>query len=361
MTHTIDAVSVVVCNYNGEHHLVPCLEAIAALEGPVAEVVLVDNESTDGSLELVRTRFPDVRVVSTGHNGGPAPARNVGLREARHPWVLAVDNDAVLEADVLVKLIEAAGSREDVALVQPRSVFADDPGRVHYDGGAFHYAGLIALRNFYRPLADAGVPEGRGVVEVDCAVSVALLCDRDLLLEFGGYDESFFILFEDLDLSYRLRLAGKRILSVEDALCHHRGGTAGISFREGPRYPRSRVFYHSRNRWLYLGKCYSAWTLVVALPGLCVYEAFWFGFALLGGNLGGWIRGKLAFFGLLGELRGKRRAAQARRTCRDRELLVAGPITVTPDVACSAPKRLLLGLLNALLGTWWRLVRGLSA
>lgn len=348
-------VSVVVVNWNGEAYLDDCLNAVAALRGEVGEVLVVDNASTDRSLAILAERHREVRVVRMDSNAGPARARNAGMRAAGHRWILALDNDAVVRPDALEKL--AAAAQEDgVAIVQPRSVFHDDPSRVHYDGGAAHYAGLISLRNFYRPLADA---EGSGTVEVGCAVAVALLVDRDAVLAAGGYDETYFILFEDLDLSYRLRALGHRILSVEDAIVLHKGGTAGLSYREGPAYPASRVFFHSRNRWLYLAKDYRAWTLFLALPGLLLYEIAWLGFAIASGGLGGWLRGKLRFLGLLPHVLRERRTFQARRRIGDRELLVGGPLTVTPAIGASGPRRALLGALDGLLSAWWRIARRL--
>ena len=350
----IEAVSIVVCNYDGAVHLPHCLDALAALRGPVVEVLLVDNASTDDSVALVAERFPSVRIVHAGSNEGPARARNLGMREARSRWVLAVDNDAVLAPDALERLIAAAEADESAVIVQPRSVFDDEPARVHYDGGSFHYAGLIALRNFYRPLAEAEVePDGRGTRRVDCAVSVALLVDRDVVLAAGGYDERYFILFEDPDLSSRVRSEGRTILSARDATRRHRGGTAGISFRSGPSYPSSRVFYHSRNRWLFLAKCYSVRTLLAALPGLAVYEVFWLAFALAGGSLGSWWRGKRAFFRLRASTRDLRHAAQRRRRVADRALLVAGPLTTTPAIAASPLRRSALGVLDFVLRAWW--------
>jgi GT2 family glycosyltransferase len=350
-------VSVVVVNWNGERYLDACLESVAALEGEVGEVIVVDNASTDGSLARLASRHASVRVLRLERNGGPAPARNAGMRAAAHRYVLALDNDALPRPDVLRKLCAAMAGSPAIAIAQPRSVFEGEETRIHYDGGAFHYAGLISLRNFYRPLADA---EGSGTVDVDCAVAVALLVDREALVEAGEYDEDYFILFEDLDLSYRLRALGKRIVSVEDAVVVHRGGTPGISFREGPRYPGSRVFYHSRNRWLFLAKAYRIRTLFVALPGLLVYEAAWFAFAVLAGGLGAWLRGKWGFLALLPSLGAKRRAFQGVRRRADRELLVGGPLTVTPAVGGSAAKRAFLAALDGLLRTWWRLARGLA-
>lgn len=347
-------VSVVVVNYEGASYLDECLGAVRALAGSVDEVIVVDNASKDASVANVRERFPDVRVIAMERNDGPCPARNAGMRAARNRWVLALDNDAVVQADTLAKLAAAAASDPRIAIAQPRSVFATEPGRVHYDGGAFHYAGLIALRNFYRPLASA---EGRGTIDVDCAVAVALLVDRDALLAAGGYDETMFILFEDLDLSYRLRATGARIVSVEDALVLHKGGTPGISFREGPRYPGSRVFFHSRNRWTFVAKCYRARTIAVALPGLLVYEAAWFGFALVHGHARDWWRGKRAFLALRDRRRADRARFQAARTRPDRALLVGGPLTITPALKAAGIRGALDGFLGATLRAWWWIAR----
>ena len=242
-------------------------------------------------------------------------------------------------------------------IAQPRSVFANEHSRVHYDGGAFHYAGLIALRNFYVPISEA---VGQGVVSVDCAVAVALLVDRAALLEAGGYDETMFILFEDLDLSFRLRAMGRRIVSVEDALVLHKGGTAGISFREGPSYPGSRVFFHSRNRWTYMAKCLRWRTLVVAFPGIALYELVWFGFACVSLAPHQWLRGKWRFVRLCGHVRRERARFQALRTVPDRELLVGGPFTVTPSLKSGGPKRLVLRALDLVLALWWSIVRRIA-
>lgn len=354
--HGLGPVSVVVCNYQGARYLDELLDSLGRLRGVVDEVLVVDNASTDDGRALVERRGGRVRWVEMGRNDGPCPARNAGMRAARNRWVLALDNDAVCTPDMLERLCAAAAARPDAAIVQPRSVFASEPERVHYDGGAFHYVGLIALRNFYQPIAQAA---GQGVVDVDCAVAVALLVDRDALLDLGGYDETMFILFEDLDLSYRLRASGRAILSVEDALVLHKGGTPGISFRDGPSYPRSRVFYHSRNRWTYLAKCLRTRTLVVAAPGILLYELVWFAFALVQGAGADWFRGKARFLALRGHVRAERARFAARRTVRDRDLLVGGPLTITPALA-RGPRGWILGALDLALRAWWALVRPLA-
>jgi GT2 family glycosyltransferase len=350
-----ERVSVVVVNYNGEQHLGPCLEAVGRLTGPVDEILVVDNASTDASRALVARLCPAARLISLERNEGPGPARNAGMRAARNRWVLALDNDAVVSEPLLEQLLAARAA--GVAIVQPRSVLDDEPERVHYDGGGFHYAGLIALRNFHAPRARA---QGLGTVEVDCAVAVALLVDRETLLAVGGYDARYFILFEDLDLSYRLRARGLRILSVADAIVRHRGGTAGLSFRGGPSYPRARVFLHARNRWMFLARNYAARTLLVAAPGLVLYELASFVFACAAGAPGEWWRGKREACGRWRELRRERREDARARTVGDGALLVGGPLALTPALAASGPRRVLAGVLDALLRAWWALARPLA-
>jgi hypothetical protein len=350
----IDAVSAVVCNYDGEAYLSACLESVRA-QG-VDEVIVVDDASRDGSVALVRARFPEVRVLEMERNSGPCAARNAGMRAAKHRWVLAVDNDAVLALDVLAKLRAALEADPLACLAQTRSVIDHEPTRVHYDGGAFHYLGLIALRNAHVPLAEA---EGRGVVAADALVAICALLDREVVLAHGGYDEELFYLAEDLDLSLRLRLAGERLVSVEDALVRHRGGTAGLSFRGGG-YPGRRVYLHARNRRRILVKCLRWRTLVLTLPAFALHELAWVVFALRQGALGAHVRGRIDFLrGLPGTLRA-RRAVQARRRLRDRELLVGGPWTLSPSLTRGGVARGAARALDLAFRAWWRLVRPLS-
>ena len=298
----IKKVSVVVCNYNGEGYLAHCVECIQALGDRVDEILVIDNGSTDGSVALLRAGFPDVSVIELKKNGGPCVARNAGMKAARNRWVLAVDNDAMPCPDVLDKLVAAVEADPRAVAAQTRNVFALEPERVHYDGAHFHYLGLLSLRNFYRPVAEA---EGEGVIQASGLIAITILLNRDAVLACGGYDENFFILFEDFDLALRLRIAGHILLSVEDAICFHEGGTPGISFRGGS-YPKIRAFYHSRNRWLLLAKNYRWRTILACLPGMLLYEFVWTVFTLFKGHFKAHVAGKLSFFKALSDVRPKR-------------------------------------------------------
>jgi hypothetical protein len=355
MSGDLGRIAAVVCNFDGREHLPHCLAALRGQTRAPDPVLVVDNASSDGSRELVARDFPWAQLLALPSNEGPCPARNAGLAAVDTEWVLLVDNDAVLAPDALARLEAAALAHPDGALFQPRSVHASDPSRVHYDGAELHYAGLFSLRNYGVELERAA---GSGVVEVGGAVSVALLAKRRELLDAGGFDPSFFILFEDLDLSMRLRMRGARVYSVEDALCAHRGGTSGISYRGPVEYPRRRVFLHTRNRWLHLLKNHAWRTLFFTSPALALYELAWLAFAIRAGALGTYCRGRWALLRSLGAVLRARRGVQRARILRDRELLVGGPLTIAPQLDRGGASRALAAL-DLGLRAWWRLVRPL--
>ncbi len=348
----VGPITAVVCNYNGERYLAECLRSVSGQEG-VDEILLVDDASTDGSLELVEREFPGVGILALAENRGPGAARNAGMRAARNRWVLAVDNDAVLAPGVALELGRVAAAHAKCVAVQPRSVIDDDPDTVHYDGGSFHYVGLLALRNFYRPLASV---EEHGDVLSRALIGISPLVDRDAVLSHGGYDEDLFYLAEDFDLALRLALAGFEVRSTGAALVRHKGGTAGLSFRGGG-YPGKRAYLHSRNRWVLMAKAYRWRTLLVLAPGILSYELVWTLFSLLQGHLGAHLAGKRDFFKTLPATLRKRRAVQANRTVSDRELLVGGPLTFSPSLVERPAARLAARLLDGWLRLWWRLAR----
>ena len=349
-------VSAVVCNFNGEDYLPDCLDALLALEPNLDEILVVDDGSSDGSVELLRTRYEAVRVLELGNNRGPCAARNAGLAAAEHRAVLCVDNDVVLRKDVLAKLQAAFEENPEAAAIQTRSVVYSEPETVHYDSANLHFAGLLTLRNFYSPLEEA---EGEGVVEVDGLIALTMLLDREAVGEVGGFDETLFYLMEDYDLALRLRLRGHRLFVVEDAIALHKGGTPGLSFREGVHYPERRAYFHSRNRLMILIKCYHWRTLLFCSPALLVYEMVWFCFSILKGNLVPNLRGKLGVVARLLPLLEQRRSIQGARKLRDREVFVGGPLTLTPQLVASPMARRAASLLDVFLRSWWALVRPL--
>lgn len=348
-------VSAIVINWNGQDYLPECLDALLAQDPPPAEVIVVDNHSDDASRSVVSERYPGVQLIDTGFNGGPCHARNVGAEAAGHERLLFVDNDVVLQPGALASLTACMGQDESIAMVQARSVCGDDGSVVHYDGGDLHFLGTLVLRNWYRPLAEADQPDG----PIGAAIALCFLAKKSVYQAVGGFDENLFILYEDNEFSYKLRMRGHTIRLCPDAVCVHKAGTVGLSVRGVANYPGKRTYLHSKNRWYVLFTCMRWRTLILTVPAQLAYGVVYAAFGVGRGHLGSWLRGKWQLLKLLPKAIRARGPAQRGRTVPDRELLVALPMTLNPGLADKGAGAKLRRAMDRFFSVYWRLVRGL--
>ena len=127
-------ISVVIVTWNGRQHLAACLSSVAAQIGVRAETIVVDNGSTDGTAEYVRSQFPRVRLVALGENRGFAGGNNAGVREARGHLVAFLNNDTAVDAGWLRALAAGIDQRNGFALVTSRLVYMHDPDTIDSAG-----------------------------------------------------------------------------------------------------------------------------------------------------------------------------------------------------------------------------------
>jgi GT2 family glycosyltransferase len=262
----VDA-SVVIPNLNGAHLLEPCLASLAEQTLPPAQVLVVDNGSTDGSVELVRERFPEARLVTFSENRGFAVAMNAGIAEASTDLVAFLNNDAVAEPRWLEELAACLRRHSAAAAATSKLLSASEPGRL--DG-----AGDGLTRSFLPYVRGHGEPDdGRfgEEVEVFSASGAAALWRGSVLRELGGFDERFFAYYEDVDLSFRARLRGYEIWYAPRSVVRHaRGGTAG-------QHVDFALFHPVKNRWFMIVKDAPTRTLARRLPAIAAGEAFFWG------------------------------------------------------------------------------------
>jgi GT2 family glycosyltransferase len=348
-------ISAVVVNWNGARWLPRCLDALLSQDPPPAEVILVDNHSEDGSRELVAERYPGVQVVDTGSNRGPCAARNLGVQRARNELCLLLDNDVVLHPGALSRMQQTLADPQ-TAVVQARSLCGDREGVVHYDSADLHFLGMLVLHNWFQPLATATVPAG----PVGACVALCILCRKGVYEAVAGFDERLFILYEDNQFSWKVRMRGHRIQLEPQALCTHLGGTAGLSVRSAAdAYPSQRAFLHARNRWYVLLTCMRWRTLLLTLPAQLLYGAVYAVFAHVRGHAGAWWRAKWELLRLLPAAVRARGPVQRGRSVPDRALLVAAPLTLNPGLAERGLQAAVRRGLDRCCTTWWFLVRRL--
>ena len=215
------SVAAVVVHWNSLAFLPACLEALGS--SPGLEIVVADNASPDGGEDLIRERFPKVRWLAMGRNAGFGAAVNAGAAATRSDWILALNPDtAVMGRDVLA--MAAAGEKFKAAALGPRMV--DPGGRVELsyvtrDSLRGDLEWLLAWRGGrVRKLATS--PR-----DVSWVTGACLLVRRDDFERVGGFDEGYFLYFEDADLCRRLRLRGGRVIYHPGLTAVHRRGASG--------------------------------------------------------------------------------------------------------------------------------------
>lgn len=243
MNNAAPLVSIIIVNWNGLKFLHECLPSISAQSYTSFEVIMVDNGSTDGSLEFVRTGFPDTVIIENMENVGFAAANNQGIRIAKGKYIATLNNDTEVDEDWLKNLVDAAGaSDKEVGMWAPKILSMKEPTRIDSVGGLLIYRDGIA-RGRGRSEEDRGQYDR--VEDILFPSACSALYRKDMLDEIGCFDEEFFAYCEDSDLGLRARLAGWKALSVPKAVVyHHYSGSAG-------RYSETKAFLVERNHlWL---------------------------------------------------------------------------------------------------------------
>ncbi len=215
-------VSVVVLNWNGAHLLPDCLDSIRHQTFRDFEIIMPDNGSTDGSVELVNERYPEVNVVRFSKNFGFSRPVNEGIRRSRGEFIALLNNDTELDARYLEELVKAIAVDPGLGMCTPKMVYYDDPSLINSAGHACGPDGVVV--DIGRGQPDA--PWFNQPREILGACAGAALYRRKMLEEIGLFDRDFFISFEDADLNWRAQWAGWRARYVPTAVIKHREGVS---------------------------------------------------------------------------------------------------------------------------------------
>jgi GT2 family glycosyltransferase len=213
-------ISTVVVNYEQRHLLRQCLASLVAAHdhaGEPYEIVVVDNGSSDGSVDMIAIEFPDVRVVALEKNAGFAGGVSIGIRESSGEWIFCVNNDAAVELDAVKELLRVAhDAAEDVGSVAALMVFADRPRIINSAGIDVDRLGI----GWDRLMGSQREQCPASVVEVFGACAGAALYRRAMLQDVP-FDASFFVYREDVDVAWRARMRGWRCLLAPTAIVFH--------------------------------------------------------------------------------------------------------------------------------------------
>jgi GT2 family glycosyltransferase len=303
-------VAVVIPSWNSADLLPRCLDSLAG-QSAVGELLVVDNGSTDGTPALLRER--GVEILSLPRNEGFARAMNLGAARITEPAILALNADTVLEPGAVATLSAALAADPALGGVQPRLLqlererWTGDPERARlYSAGQ----ALTADGRAYEVGAGCEQSaEWRRLREVFGVCGAACLLRRELFTDLGGYDETYFAFYEDVDLNVRARIAGWRFAYEPEAAIWHVGNASWQAGAARPSAWNARLV--ARNRIATQAKLMPA----VALPRIAAVETGALGRAASQGRLRATLRGKLE-----GLVRLPRSLGERRRLAREGDL-----------------------------------------
>lgn len=340
-THPL--VSIIILTYNSQDFIRDCLQTVLETDYPNLETLVIDNNSSDKTLSIVKKEFPDIKTISNKTNFGYAKGNNIGVNHAHGTYIAILNPDTIVSKTWLKPLLAALNNPE-IGISQPKIMLKSHPHLINLTGKNTHFLGFEFLKNYQKN--DFNI----GQQEITSFSGSAFLIKRQTFLDLGGFDEDFFMYCEDGDLSWRSRLMGLKILLVPNSVVYH-----DYKFQPKEDYQKSKTkfYYLERNRLLMITKNYSLKTLLLILPALLVME---FGMIIYFTSHGWFIekfKGYLWILSHLSKILNKRRVIQEKRLISDEELTAS----FTNKIEFKEIKNFILNsFLNPLLAVYWKVV-----
>ncbi|MDP2921387.1 MAG: glycosyltransferase family 2 protein [Candidatus Omnitrophota bacterium] len=248
-------VSVIVVNWNGLRYLRSCLASILFQTCKKIEVIVVDNNSTDGSVDFIKKEFPQVRLIRNSKNYGFAKGNNIGIRIARGEYIVTVNNDTELEAGCVQELVRAVNISSDIGMCAAKILLFNHRDLIDSAGMLLYPDGLAICRGHLA--ADAG--NFNTAEEIFLPTACVALYRKEAIVKAGYFDENYFAYCEDTDLGLRIRMLGyKCVYEPRARVYHHYSGTTGQDLS-------LKIYLSERNRVYTIIKCYSLAGLIESL------------------------------------------------------------------------------------------------
>jgi len=303
-------VSVVIVTHDSGRFLPGCLESLFRSEYPLRELIIVDNASSDGSIEEMQKRFPNVRVILNRNNLGYARAANIGITASSGNLVALLNPDTIVDKNWLRELVEATARHPRSAFFQPKIMLLSRPGYVNSAGNMIHLAGFGICRG----LGEYDRGQYDSEENVSFASGACVLVRREALDEIGICDDLFFMYMDDLDLGWRGKIFGWASTYISSSVIYHEWGDA-------PKVPRNKLFYLETGRLIVLMKNLTFRSILVLSPVLVICEVA----VLVNAILNRWfpekIRSYAYFLKLVSRIMKRKRKLTDRRRLPDRVIL----------------------------------------
>lgn len=265
------AVTIIIVNWNAGELLERCVASLMAQKVVPYEIIVVDNASTDGSLENICIKYQSLRIIQAGKNIGFAGANNLALQRSspESEWIAFINPDAFAEPDWLEALLREAECHRDYAVFGSRLMSYELAGVIDGTGDVYHLSGLVWRGEHGMQLHSQNASKR----DIFSPCAAAAMFSKKVLLDAGGFDEDYFCYVEDVDLGFRLRLMGHKCLYVPDSVAYHVGSAI-----TGKRSDFSIYHGHRNLVWTYVKNVpgFLFWLLLPLHLVLNFISIFWF-------------------------------------------------------------------------------------
>lgn len=265
-------VCIIILNWNNLQDTIECLESVAKLNYRNFEIILIDNDSTDGSVQVLEKRYPEITLLKNERNLGYAAGNNVGMEKAMElecEYILLLNNDTTIERECLRELVKTAVSDSQVAIVGPKIHLFQDPSIVWYAGGEILFRDAISVT---RGLFKRDRPSYNTAREVSFITGCAMLLRKRAIEEVGLFDPSYVSYMEDADLCWRMKKRGFRLVYLPSARVYHK---VSRSFGD-TAYNEKTMYLMGRNAVLFVKKYgnFTKWFKFITFFWLSIIYAF---------------------------------------------------------------------------------------
>lgn len=230
-------VTVVIPNYNGIKYIRDCMDSLRRQNYEPFEVLVIDNASKDGSLEILMQEYPEARVIALEENTGFCYAVNLGIRESNTPYVILLNNDTIVKPGFVSALVKTIEEGEDIFSVSAQMLSMEDENLLDGAGDGYNILGWAYARGKGRPASQYDKK-----TEIFSACGGAAIYRKSVMEQIGYFDEKHFAYLEDVDIGYRARIYGYRNLYEPAAKVIHAGSAVS-----GSRYNEFKTKLASAN------------------------------------------------------------------------------------------------------------------
>lgn len=214
-------VSIIIVNYNGKDLIERCLSSVTNTNYPNYEIIVVDNNSTDDSITVIREKFPSCRVILLSDNMGFAIANNIGAKNAKGDYYVFLNNDTYVTPEWLHELVSVMESDNDIAISQ--SLLLNPDGSIDSSGDFITKNGRTYSSKRLHFNGHRDILSARGA---------SMMVRKDFYRRIGGFDEDYFISFEDVELGWKAWILGYRVIMVPTSVVLHYAGSTTVKMNE---------------------------------------------------------------------------------------------------------------------------------